>query len=225
MLARWSLDACVWHSHDNRRHHGLIYAPRLIRFYFCQVWFDHITMRANMQILFTETTWFITISIIDLFLSCLSTFLTCMYHLFPSQPLLSPLTIFSNDPPCLPSISPTSLPLLSPLFPLSFLILTLASLTSAVFAGAGVWSKGGDNRWWLRSWGAKCDHHEPPHSPGLDVPLVLSAQVQLPSSGEDLSQGCLEGCAWLWWVYSGSTFLSTANRSVIPALLSLFLIH
>lgn len=83
----------------------------------------------------------------------------------------------------------------------TFLSVTLASLSVLlcslhpclsflVLAGASIWSEGGNNRWWFHSRRAERDHHEPPYPPGLDVPLVLSAQVQLPSSGKDLPQGC-----------------------------------
>lgn len=72
-----------------------------------------------------------------------------------------------------------------------------SSLHSIVPTGAGVQGESGDNRRRLYSGREKCDHHESPHPPGLDVPVVLSAQVQLPSSGEDLPQGCPEGCSWL----------------------------
>lgn len=86
------------------------------------------------------------------------------------------LSIFSSSP----------LPASPPLFP--------------VFAGTGIWGQSGDHRRWLRPRWEKCDHHEPSHPSGLDVPVVLSAQVQLPSPGEDLPQGCAEGCPRLWWV-------------------------
>lgn len=69
-----------------------------------------------------------------------------------------------------------------------------------VFARTGIWGQGGDNRRRLHPRWEKCDHHEPSHPSGLDVPVVLSAQVQLPPSGEDLPQGCAEGCARLWCV-------------------------
>lgn len=76
----------------------------------------------------------------------------------------------------------------------------LLCLHSTVPTGAGVQGESGDHRRWLHSGWEKCDHHEPPHPPGLDVPVVLSAQVQLPAAGEDLPQGCPEGCSWLRWV-------------------------
>lgn len=72
-----------------------------------------------------------------------------------------------------------------------------SSLHSIVPTGASVQGESGDYRRRLHSGREKCDHHESPHPPGLDVPVVLSAQVQLPSSGEDLPQGCPEGCSWL----------------------------
>lgn len=98
--------------------------------------------------------------------------------------LLKKITPFNHL--LLSMFASSSFPASSPLFP--------------VFARTGIWGQGGDYRRRLHPRWEKCDHHEPSHPSGLDVPVVLSAQVQLPPSGEDLPQGCAEGCARLWCV-------------------------
>lgn len=82
-------------------------------------------------------------------------------------------------------------------FCLLYYYLHLPCLPFTVPTGAGVQGEGGDHRRRLHSGREKCDHHEPPHPSGLDVPVVLSAPVQLPSPGEDLPQGRPEGGSWL----------------------------
>lgn len=153
-----------------------------------------------MQILFTVTTWFD--SIINLFSFC-----CCPLNLSFHQSLLSPSASFLIITLIYPPLSPFCF--LSPNAPfnssLSFTSVSSSChpLPSVVLTGTGVWGESGDYRWWLHSGWEKCDHHEPPHPSGLDVPVVLPAQVQLPSSGEDLPQGCPEGCAGLRWVCGG----------------------
>ncbi len=69
-------------------------------------------------------------------------------------------------------------------------------------AGAGVRGEGGDHGRRLRSGRAQRHHHEPPHASGLDVPMVLSAALQLPASGEDLPQSGAQGRARLRSVHT-----------------------
>ena len=153
-------------------------------------------LRTIMQILFTVTT--LIDSIIDLL-----SFYSCLLNVYFRQFFFSPFPSILNFLSYLPLIIHLSI-LLPVLLPLSFIFAVpffhLAYFPSAVFAGAGVWGESGDNRWRLHSRREKCDYYEPPYPSGLDVPVVLSAQVQLSSSGEDLPQGCPESCAWLWWV-------------------------
>lgn len=145
------------------------------------------------------------LNVVFILFSTLFSLTNLSHQLPPSQSHLSPSLSFSNPHPCL-HFSP------SPRYLFRTFCFFLPLLL-VVLARAGVWGEGGDNGRWLHSWGAQCDHHEPPYPSGLDVPLVLSAQVQLSSSGKDLSQGCTEGCARLWWVYTGwsALYLHTGN--------------
>lgn len=62
--------------------------------------------------------------------------------------------------------------------------------------GARVRGEGGHHGWRVCPWRTQRDHHEPPYASGLDVPLVLSAEAQLPPPGEDLPQSCSQSRAW-----------------------------
>lgn len=157
-------------------------------------------------------------------------FAVALLNLSFHQSLLSPSASFLIITLIYPPLSASPFCFLSPTPPFnSSLCFTsvssshhLASLPSVVLTGTGVWGESGDNRWWLHSGGEKRDHHEPPHPSGLDVPVVLPAQVQLPSSGEDLPQGCPEGCARLRWVCSGH-FLYTCFTPLAIGLFSLWM--
>ncbi len=77
------------------------------------------------------------------------------------------------------------------------LMMCLCVCVCAGAAGAGVRGEGGHHGRRLRSGRAQHHHHEPPHASGLDVPVELSAALQLPASGEGLPQSGAQGCARL----------------------------
>lgn len=189
----------------------------------------------NANLVYSDPQQLIALFILsDSFLSLLN----LPHHLSSSQSLLSPSTSlfkFSFFSPLDHAPLPTYILNLSPslFFPSCLLRFVSyppsipAPILSVVLARAGVWGEGGDNRWWVHSGRAQCDHHEPPYTSGLDVPLVLPAQVQLPSTGEDLPQGCPQGCAWLRWVYrrwhDTFTLVRLAQLCILRCLAQLFL--
>lgn len=80
----------------------------------------------------------------------------------------------------------------------NFKLLNICIAFSVGIAGDRVWCKSDYNRRCICSWREKCHYHESSDKNGLDVPVELSDEIQLPQIRENLPQSHSQMCSRIW---------------------------